>query len=209
MLGVHEKKQYETLELDYVGVKAPQFSYQRLKGADPVAHVEMASTGEVACLGENLYDAYWRAWIASEQIILNKNLLVSIADPYKAKLLPYLQKLEALGWSIYSTEGTHSFLFKNGVGSYFVQKASINTEPNIQTIIAKRKVDIIINIPNHQKPSTHTDGYKIRRMAIDHHIALISNAQKAQIMLHCLITEKDIPLSARSWSEIVNSELLL
>jgi len=207
MLGLlHEKKQYNTLELDYVGVKVPQFSYQRLKGADPVAHVEMASTGEVACLGENLYDAYWRAWLASEQLILNKNILVSISDSYKAKLLPYIQKLEALGWCIYSTEGTHSFLFKNGVASYFVQKASIHGEPNIQTIIAKRKVDVIINIPNHHKPSTQTDGYKIRRMAIDHHIALISNAQTAQIMLQCLITQNDISLLPRSWNEIVNNE---
>jgi carbamoyl-phosphate synthase large subunit len=204
LLGVHQKRQYQTLELDYVGVKASQFSYQRLKGTDPVAHVGMASTGEVACIGEDLYDAYWRAWLAAEQMIVNKNMLVSIADPYKAKLLPFLQKLEALGWCIYSTEGTHSFLFKNGVASYFVHKASIQAEPNIQNIIAKRKVDIIINIPNAQKPNTQTDGYKIRRMAIDHHIALISNAQKAQIMLQCLILERDRPMLPYSWKEIIN-----
>src|SRR5579862_4522296 len=77
MLNKPTLKHYETLELDYVGVKAPQFSYQRLKGADPVAHVEMASTGEVACLGENLYDAYWRAWLATEQSVKHKRLLVS------------------------------------------------------------------------------------------------------------------------------------
>lgn len=207
ILGIPEEdRHYNTLELDYVGVKAPQFSYQRLKGADPVPHIEMASTGEVACLGENLYDAFWRAWLASEQTIHNKNLLVSIADPYKAKLLPSLKKLEALGWRIYSTEGTHSFLFKNGVASYFVYKASEKSEPNIQTIITQRKVDLIINIPSNQTSKIHTDGYKIRRLAIDHHIALITNAQKAQIMLQCLIDLKDVSLPVHSWHEIVNQE---
>lgn len=202
VLGLAEKKHYQTLDLDYVGVKAPQFSYQRLKGADPVPHIEMASTGEVACLGENLIDAFWRAWLSSEQDIRNKQLLVSIADPYKAKLLPFLQKLEALGWRIYSTEGTHSFLFKNGVATYFVYKTSEKKEPNISTIITQRKVDLIINIPNNQAPKANTDGFRIRRLAIDHHIPLITNAQKAQIMLQCLIELKDTRLAVHSWQEI-------
>jgi carbamoyl-phosphate synthase large subunit len=208
MLGVPQaKNKYNTLELDYVGVKAPQFSYQRLKGADPVAHVEMASTGEVACLGDTLYDAYWRAWLASEQIILNKRILLSIADNYKVKLFPYLKKLEALNWRIYSTDGTHSFLFKNGVATYFVYKVSEHNEPNVRSIIAQHRVDIIINIPSNQISNTDTDGYKIRRMAIDHHIPLITNAQKAYIMLQCLISLQDTALSVRSWREMVNNEV--
>jgi carbamoyl-phosphate synthase large subunit len=217
MLGVPQKGGYNTLELDYVGVKAPQFSYQRLKGADPVPHVEMASTGEVACIGENLLDAYWRAWLASEQSIHSKNILVSIADNYKPKLLPYLQQLDLQKWKIYSTDGTHSFLFKNGVASYFIYKASENKEPNIQTIIAMRKVDLIINIPSAgQMTLAHvrgnpifknqTDGYHIRRAAIDHHLPLITNAQKAVIMLQCLIELKEALLPVRSWQEIVNNE---
>jgi len=80
------------------------------------------------------------------------------------------------------------------------------TPPPTDTIISKRKIDIIINIPNHQKLNTQTDGYQIRRMAIDHHIALVSNAQQAQIMLQCLITQKDISLPARSWHEIIHNE---
>jgi carbamoyl-phosphate synthase large subunit len=207
MLAVQQPRKYNTLELDYVGVKAPQFSYQRLKGADPVAHVEMASTGEVACIGENLLDAYWRAWLSSEQTVQRKNILVSIADHYKAKMLPYLQQLEALKWQIYSTDGTHSFLFKNGVASYFICKASENCEPNIQTVISQRKVDLIINIPSNQKPNTQTDGYKIRRAAIDHHIPLITNPQKALIMLQCLIELRDVVLPVRSWQEIVGVEV--
>lgn len=207
MLDIHPRKHYETLELDYVGVKAPQFSYQRLKGADPVAHVEMASTGEVACIGENLQDAFWRAWLASEQMIADNTLLISIADSYKTKLLPQIKQLEHQGWRIYSTEGTHSFLFKNGVASYFVYKASEKTEPNIQTIITQRKIDLIINIPNNQISNTQTDGFKIRRLAIDHHIPLITNAQKAQIMLECLINLKNKPLAVHSWRELVADNL--
>ena len=91
--------------------------------------------------------------------------------------------------------GTHSFLFKNGVGSYFVYKASEKSEPNIQTLIAQRKIDLIINIPSNQESNIQTDGYIIRRMAVDHHIPLITNVQIAQIMLQCLIDLKDKPLS--------------
>jgi len=197
---------YETLELDYVGVKAPQFSYQRLKGADPVAHVEMASTGEVACLGENLQDAFWRAWLSSEQNITDKNLLVSIADSCKTKLLPQLKILDSLGWKLYSTEGTHSFLFQNGVASYFVHKTSENADPNIRSVITQRKISLIINIPNSQISSNQTDGFKIRRLAIDHHIPLITNAQKANIMLDCLIHLHNKPLPVQSWRELIGAE---
>jgi carbamoyl-phosphate synthase large subunit len=206
MLNIAMHEHYETLELDYVGVKAPQFSYQRLKGADPVAHVEMASTGEVACLGENLLDAFWRAWLSAEQAITNKTMLVSLADSCKAKMLPHLKTLESQGWRIYCTEGTHSFLFKNGVATYFVYKASEKAEPNIRTIITQRKVDLILNIPNNQKHDIQTDGYKIRRLAIDHHIPLITNAQKANLMLQCLINLKDTQLPVYSWREFVGGD---
>lgn len=206
MVGEYTPETYETLELDYVGVKAPQFSYHRLKGADPVAHVEMASTGEVACLGEDLYDAYWRAWLATEQTIAGKRILVSIADTHKLKVLSYLRELEEKGWEIYSTGGTHSFLSQNGVGSYFVYKASEKVEPNIRTLIANRKVDLIINIPTNQGSVARTDGFTIRRMAIDHHIPLITNIQSAQIILPCLIHLKERDLSVRSWKEIVQGQ---
>lgn len=202
MLGKHVPMTYETLELDYVAVKAPQFSYHRLKGANPVANVEMASTGEVACLGENLYEAYLRSWLATEQKLPKKTILVSIADAHKAKLLPYLQQLDEQGWEFYSTSGTHAFLTKNGVGSYFVYKASERAEPNVQTQIAQQKIDLIINIPTATGMNTQTDGYTIRRMAVDHHIPLITNLQIAHIMLQCLIDFKGkTPESVLSWQE--------
>lgn len=202
MLGKHLPMTYETLELDYVGVKAPQFSYHRLKGSNPVANVEMASTGEVACLGENLYEAYLRAWLSTEQTLPSKSILVSIADVHKPKLLPYLKQLDEQGCEFYSTSGTHAFLSKNGVGSYFVHKSSERDEPNIQTLIAQRKVDFIINLPTASAIDTNSDGFVIRRMAVDHHIPLITNLQIAQIMLQCLIDFKGKPPeSVLSWQE--------
>ncbi len=200
ILGLHTPMTYETLELDYVGVKVPQFSYHRLKGSNPVANVEMASTGEVACLGENLHEAYLRAWLSTEQPLPQKNILISVSDIQKAKLLPLLRQLDEQGWVFYSTSGTHAYLSKNGVGSYFIYKASERNEPNIKTLIAQRKVDLIINIPTSTGIKTDTDGYTIRRMAVDHHLPLITNLQIAQVMLQCLINFKGKqPESIYSW----------
>lgn len=205
ILGAPLLTNFETLELDYVGVKVPQFSYHRLKGSNPVANVEMASTGEVACLGEDLYDAYLRAWLATDQNLPQKHILVSIADAHKSKLLSYLKQLDEQGWEIYSTSGTHDFLSKNGVGSYFVYKMSERSEPNIQTVISRRKVDLIINIPSTNGINTETDGYMIRRMAVDHHIPLITNLQIAQIMLQCLINfNGKLPESTLSWQHYIH-----
>lgn len=211
ILGRHVPTTYETLELDYVGVKVPQFSYHRLKGSNPVANVEMASTGEVACLGENLYEAYLRAWLSAEQTLPQQHkIFVSIADTHKSKLLSYLQQLDEQGWVIYSTSGTHAYLSKNGIGSYFVKKASEKGEPNMQTLIAQRKVELIINIPTAHGINTHTDGYVIRRSAVDHHVPLITNLQIAQIMLQCLINFKGKPPeSMLSWQEYMQRQVPL
>ncbi len=211
MLGKHQPMIYETLELDYVGVKVPQFSYHRLKGANPVANVEMASTGEVACIGENLYEAYLRAWLSTEQPLPEKRLLVSISDVHKLKLLPYLKQLDDKGWEIYSTSGTHAFLSKNGVGSYFVyknsEKGAVQTL-NIEKVIAERKVDLIINLPTAHALSAHTDGFIIRRMAVDHHVPLITNLQIAQIMLQCLVnTNIQTTEPPLSWQQYMQRSL--
>ena len=201
IMGKHKPKPYKTLELSYVGVKAPQFSYQRLKGADPVAHVEMASTGEVACLGGDLLEAFFSSWLATDQSVPNKRLLVSIGGDKKIKLLEPLKLLEELGWELYATEGTHDFLSKHGIASVCVYKASERIEPNVMTVIANKEVDMIINIPRASGTNTHTDGYKIRRLAIDHHLPLVTNMQIAQIFLQCLgeLDVSKIPI--RSWRE--------
>ena len=200
MMGQYQKQRYNTLDLDHVGVKAPQFSYSRLKGANPVAHVEMASTGEVACLGEDLFDAFYRAWLATDHSINNKRIFVSLADNLKARLLEPLRQLDKLGWDIYTTRGTHDFLAKNGIGSRCVAKASESAEPNTTSLITQRDVDLIINIPNSNPSSTQvTDGFTIRRLAIDHHVPLVTNLQIAQLLMQCLVRLYGQPMKAKSW----------
>lgn len=204
MLGKHRKKSYETLELDYVGVKTPQFSYSRLKGANPVAHVEMASTGEVACLGENLKEAFYNSWLSTEQNISGKRILASIGGDKKLRLLSELQKLEEMGWEIFSTENTHDYLTKRGVASNFLYKGSQELEPNVISTIANKEVDLIINIPRSVPMGNHnTDGYKIRRLAIDHNIPLITNLHIAQLFLQCLTELDSKKISVKSWQEYV------
>lgn len=203
ILERYKKRTYKTLELDYVAVKAPQFSYSRLKGSDPVAHVEMSSTGEVACLGDSLHEAFFNAWQATDQCITNKNILVSIADAQKEKLLPLLKQLDEQEWNIYSTEGTHNFLSKNGVASYFVYKTGEKNQPNIKSIITDHQVDLIINLPSGTSGTHYSDGFLIRRMAIDHHIPLITNLQSAHIILQCLLKFTQHAMPVRSWKEFV------
>lgn len=195
-----------TLELDHVGVKTAQFSYSRLKGANPVAHVEMASTGEVACLGRNLEEAFYLSWLATEQQVHGKRLLVSIGGNKKEKLLPWIKKLDEQGWEIYATENTHDYLCRQGIGANFLYKASQEKEPNIVSAISQKQIDLIVNIPRSQgSRSQITDGFKIRRLAIDNHIPLITNLHLALMLLQCLseIDVGDIPV--KSWQEFTTS----
>lgn len=206
MLGTYVPKPYNTLDLDYVGIKTPQFSYSRLKGANPVAHVEMASTGEVACLGENLLEAFFRSWEATEQTVRGKRILISIGGKLKVKLLDELKKLDARGWKIYTTPGTHDFLCREGVATRCVFKASEGYSPNVVDTITKQQVDLIINIP-HGIASTKaaTDGFRIRRLAIDHHIPLITNLQIASVFLQSLVDLED-SLPVKSWNQFLGEK---
>lgn len=184
----------ETLELNHVGVKTPQFSFNRLKGANPVTHVEMASTGEVGCLGDTFQEAFFRSFLATGQRIGGKRCLLSIAEEKKAKLLPEIKKLDEKGFDLYTTEGTHDFLARHGIASRVLYKAQEKMEPNIRTAITEKRIDLIVNISTHSTPSQLTDGFLIRRLAIDHNIPLITNLQLALLFLHCL-TEVDLKQS--------------
>ena len=206
LMGKYEGGFFETLELDYVGVKTPQFSYQRLKGADPVAHVEMASTGEVACLGNDLLEAFFTSWLATEQSIPGKRILVSIGGDKKGKFLEVLRQLEEKGWELYSTEGTHDFLSRNGVASICVYKPSERMEPNVATLISQRNIDVIVNIPRSLGTNTQTDGFMLRRLCIDHHIPLITNLQISQIFLQCLSERFPDQVLVKSWQEHVQTK---
>lgn len=204
LLGKTKKASYNTLDLPFVGIKTPQFSYHRLKGANPVAHVEMASTGEVACLGPDMLQAFLASWLATEQEIKGKRILVSIGGDKKEKLLDSLSVLDTLEWILFSTPGTHDFLSKNGVASSFLYKGSDFREPNVLTCIRNKQVDLIINIPQGVAPNVVSDGYKIRRLAIDHHIPLITNLQIAHVFLNCLFKYDESILPIKSWKEYHN-----
>ena len=129
---------------------------------------------------------FFLSWLATEQTVRRKRILVSIGGDMKIKLLEQLQKLEAQGWEIYATEGTNDFLCQHGIASRCVYKASEKIEPNVTTLIAGRKIDLIVNIPRSRGMDHKTDGFSIRRLSIDHHIPLITNLQAAQVFLQCL-----------------------
>lgn len=202
MLGIAERRRYQTLELDHVGVKSPQFSYNRMKGADPVAGVEMASTGEVACIGTTLEEAFLASWRATEQSITGQSILLSIADEHKFTFSEVAARLAQAGWDIYATAGTHDFLQEHGVASTRLHKVRERGHPNIPDAIEMRQLDLMITIPSSSE--TSPDAPLIRRLAIDHHIPLMTNAETARLLLRCL-TDPDLQnLTPQHWGEYIN-----
>ncbi len=207
-LGNARAQDYETLELPYVGVKAPHFSYRRLKGADPVATVEMASTGEVACIGETLSEAFLCAWKAAENKIQTKSVFLSLGSNYaKAKLGEGIRAIEHLGWELYATEGTQEYLSQKGVGCYFVYKLSDGLTPTLLEYILQNRIGVIINIPRANGHDRGTDGYAIRRLAIDHSIPLITNVQSARIFLKSISEFDGKKIPVRSWQDYVRNSI--
>jgi carbamoyl-phosphate synthase large subunit len=203
MLGIYKPRPYETLELDYVGVKSPQFSYNRLKGADPVAGVEMASTGEVASLGRNLLEAFYASWLSTDKTLQGKNVFVSMPDDHKHKIVDEVAKLVSQGWHVYTTNGTYSYLKDRGVTTEPLYKLREHRTPTVQTAIAERKINLMINVPS--STADDRDAFDIRRLAIDNHIPLVTNAEIGTIVLRCLadVNLTDIRLS--SWQDYVQA----
>jgi len=201
MLGTHKPERYQTLELDYVGVKSPQFSYNRLKGADPVAGVEMASTGEVASIGGNLLEASYNSWLSTDQPLAGKRLFLSVPDEQKSKIVDAARNLAAAGWHIYSTMGTHKYLKARGIETEPLYKLREKKEPTVQTAVAAHHINLMINVPSSTQDDA--DARDIRRLAIDNHIPLVTNAETGVILLRCLgeIKLSDVPI--KSWQEYV------
>jgi carbamoyl-phosphate synthase large subunit len=172
---------YRTLELDFVAVKSPQFSYSRIKGADPVSNVEMASTGEVACLGDSFGEALIKSMLSAGFRLPKKNILISLGkEENKVKLLPALRELAKMDFKLFATENTADFLNENGVKCDKVYKISTKKEPSVDTLMEKGNLDLIINIPTRSFGRESTDGYIIRRKAVDLNIPLITNRQLAE-----------------------------
>ena len=201
MLGIKHTERYQTFDLDHVGVKAPQFSYNRLKGADPVAGVEMASTGEVACIGETAEEAFYKAWHATEQNVDGKNVYLSVAEDQKHKFADEAIALVEKGWTIYATSGTHDYLKTHGVSSKKLYKIREKKEPGVASAIEKRKFDLMISVPSPNE--THDDAYTIRRLAVDNHIPLFTNAETGCLLLKCLVDDElsGKNLEPKAWDE--------
>jgi len=166
----------------------------------------MSSTGEVACLGDNYLEAFFSSWTASDLHITGKRLLLSIDDDAKTKLLEPIRALDSAGWDLFATEGTHDFLSRRGIGCTFLYKGSERREPNAITAITSKEVDLIVNIPSQRYSTTATDGFGIRRLAIDNHIPLITNLQIAQLLLTCLTHLNPEELPIRSWNEYIGGD---
>lgn len=202
MLGKDISGHYRTVDLDTVAVKSPQFSYSRIKGADPRTGVEMASTGEVACFGDSYSEALLNSMLAAGMRLPKKNVLISIGgEESKLKLLPSIELLRDMGFKLSATEHTADFLNQNGVPCEKVYKLRDKREPNVSTMLTDGDLDLIINIPTRQFAGENTDGFTIRRKAVDLNIPLITNRQLAEAFIHALQEQHKAPPSAKSWRE--------
>lgn len=201
-LEYFKKQHYNTLDLDHVGVKASQFSFSRLKGADPVLGVEMASTGEVACFGDDMYEALLKSMISTGFKIPKKKILLSIGRiEDKAAFLKSAQKLVAMGYELYATENTSRFLTENDIKNTFLYKIRSDMKPNLLEVLGEKIIDLVINIPKNYSREEVTDGYLIRRKAIDFNIPLLTNLQLAQHVVEALERYSMDDLKIKEWSE--------
>jgi len=203
MLGKSVNITKSTLDLDYVGVKAPQFSFMRLKLADPILSVEMASTGEVACLGDNLNEAFLKAMISTNIKLPKKSVLLSIGgEKNKYRLLDTVKKLRELGFKLYGTEHTSDFMDDNGIPNTMVYKAhNVHKKDNVISMMDSRDIDFVINIPSIEKKEVVTDGYHIRRKAVDYAIPLITDVNIARLFIDAIYNLGLDDLRVKSWEE--------
>ena len=198
MLGLPVEK----FDLDYVGIKASQFSFNRLQKADPVLGVDMASTGEVGCLGDDVSEAVLTSMLAVGQRIPAKNILLSTGTPkQKVAMLDAAKLLAAKGYNLFATGGTHRFLTENNIPSTLVYWPSEEGEPQALSMLHQKQIDLVVNIPRDLSAGELDNGYKIRRAAIDLNIPLITNARLASafITAFCNLSIDDIRI--KSWQE--------
>ncbi len=204
MLGIRiEKPNKSAFDLDYVGVKASQFSFQRLQGADPVLRVDMTSTGEVGCIGVDTNEAILKAMLAVGQRIPKKSVLLSTGTPrQKASMLDAAHMLHQNGFTIYATSGTCQFLNENGIPAIRVYWPSQPEQhPQALDLLHNRKIDMVLNIPKNQTSSELSNGYKIRRAAIDLNIPLLTNARLASAFIQAFIQLPLDDIEIKSWDE--------
>ncbi|MDD5998055.1 MAG: carbamoyl-phosphate synthase (glutamine-hydrolyzing) large subunit [Bacteroidales bacterium] len=193
-----------TFDIDYVGVKASQFSFARLHKADPVLGVDMSSTGEVGCLGSDFEEALLTSMISVGYPIPQKGILVSSGDVRgKVELLDACKMLAAKGYKIYATDGTQKFLCDHGIQATAVcwPDEESNGKANITKLMSSHQIDLVINIPKDQTKRELTNGYKIRRSAIDHNIPLMTNARLASAYIRALMSKSIEDIKIKTWQE--------
>ena len=204
MLGLNVEKPNKNLfDLDYVGIKASQFSFNRLQKADPVLGVDMSSTGEVGCLGDDTNQALLNAMLSVGHRIPKHTVLLSTGGAkQKAELLETARTLIKHGYELYATGGTSRYLAENGVANTMVYWPSDEgKQPQALTLMHERKIDMVVNIPKDLTQHELTNGYKIRRTAIDLNIPLITNSRLASAFIHAFCTLNLDDLEIKSWSE--------
>ena len=198
----YERPDKSEFDIDRIGVKASQFSFARLQNADPVLGVDMSSTGEVGCLGDDFNEALLNAMIATGYNIPGKNILVSSGGlKGKVDLLEPIKQLEKSGYAIFATDGTAKFLKENGVNASVVSWPDEDGENKVMDMIADHKFDLIINVPKNQTKRELTNGYRIRRGAIDHNIPLMTNVRLAKAFIEAFCSMKLEDIKIKSWQE--------
>lgn len=196
------KIESSSFDLDYVGVKAPEFSFTRLKGSDPVQTVEMTSTGEVACLGDDFNEAFLKSLLSVGFRIPEESILLSTGPiESKAELLENVVMLSEMGYKLYATYGTAKFLEANGIKTHILRWPLEGKEPNVLTYIAEKRIDLVINIPKNIEREELDNDYLIRRKAADFNIPLITNLQLAKRFIEAIYTTKIDDLKIRGWDE--------
>ena len=204
MLGEQVQKPAKSaFDLDYVGIKASQFSFQRLQGADPVLRVDMTSTGEVGCLGVDTSEAILKSMLAVGQRVPKKSVLLSTGTPrQKVAMLDAAHKLHNHGYTIYATSGTCQYLNENGVPAIRVYWPSQpDMHPQAIDLLHSHKIDMVVNIPKNHSTTELSNGYKIRRAAIDLNIPLLTNARLASAFIEAFTTLKPSDIEIKSWDE--------
>jgi carbamoyl-phosphate synthase large subunit len=191
-----------SFDVDYVGVKAPQFSFTRLKGSDPILGVEMASTGEVACLGDDFNEAFLKSFLSTGYRIPKRSVMLSTGTlKEKADIFNEIKMLYEMGLTLYGTKGTAKFLNEHGVKTEVLNWPLEDIEPNVMTFLNEGKLDLVINIPKSQEKDELDNDYLIRRKAVDMNVNLITNIQVAKRFIKSLVRYKTEGLPIKSWDE--------
>ena len=203
MLGLPVEKPNKNLfDLDYVGIKASQFSFNRLQKADPVLGVDMASTGEVGCLGDNTSTALLKSMLSVGHRIPEKTILLSTGSAkQKAEMLDAARTLVKNGYKLYATGGTSKYLTENGIDNELVYWPSEEGKPQALDMLHNHEIDMVVNIPKNLTAGELTNGYKIRRAAIDLNVPLITNSRLASAFINAFCNVKLDDIGIKSWSE--------